>query len=164
MRQAACSVLLLLLPALVATAQDDEKKKEPPRYGFDYNPTLFPQKAPKELMASVIKAIDIQRVDYLLAQLADPKFVDAQVGDYKALFPKAKDEARTFLAFDKLVGETVQYFTSDPILVKELRRFAREADWDVNEDAAVGTVKDVAARKVFLKRVGERWFLENRQQ
>ena len=38
---------LPMLAALVATAQDE--KKEGVRYGFDYNPTLYPQKTPAEM-------------------------------------------------------------------------------------------------------------------
>jgi hypothetical protein len=159
-------LLLLALPLLASAAQDEEKRpaKEPPRYGFDCNPILYPQKTPKDAMASIIKAIDNKRVDYMLAQLADPKFVDRHVDDFKPLFPNAKDDAQTFLAFDKLVAETVHYFESDPILVRQLRKFARDADWEVNEDAATGTVKDLPARKVFMKKIGERWFMDNKQQ
>jgi hypothetical protein len=152
--------LLVLLAALAAPAQD----KGTPRYGFDHVPNVYAQKTPKEAVASVVKAIDANRIDYLLAQLADPKYVDRQVADYKAFFPSAKDEARTFLAFDKLVSETAAYFQSDPVLIRELRLFAREGTWDVNEDIATGSVKEVPARKVFLRRMGERWYMENRQQ
>lgn len=158
--------LLLLLALPLVAAQDEEKKtpQEPPRYGFEYNPVLYPQKTPKDAMASVIKAIDNKRVDYMLAQLAEPTFVDRQVDDFKPQFPNARDDAQKFLAFDKLVAETVHYFDSDPILVKQLRKFAHDAEWDVNEDAATGTVKDLPARKVFMKKIGERWFMENKQQ
>lgn len=165
--------LALVLPALLtvgARGQDEEKKAPPPasnptRYGFDYNPTLYPQKTPKETMASIVKAIDTKRVDYLLAQLADPKFVDGQVAQYRSLFPNGTEAARTFLAFEKVTGATVQHLLADPILVKEMRLFARDAAWEEKEDnTSVGTLKDVPARKVFLKRIGERWYLENRQQ
>jgi hypothetical protein len=155
------AVFLPVLFALTAAAQDE---KDAPRYGFDYNHALYPQKKPDEAIRSIVKAIDGKRIDYLLAQLADPKYVDSQVAQYKALYTKGKDDARTFLAFDRLVNETVEYYLSDPILLKELRMFARDGKWDVEEDVATGTVKDVPARKVFLKKIGERWFLENRQQ
>jgi hypothetical protein len=162
------ALLLMVLPLLPATAQDDEKKpgdgKVMPRFGFEYVPKLYPQEKPQDAIASVIKAIDAHRIDYLLAQLADAKFVDAQVAQYRALYPGGKDEARTFLAFDKLVKETGEYFLSDPVLVRELRVFAREAAWDINEDIALGSVKDLPARKVFLRNIGGRWFLENKQQ
>jgi hypothetical protein len=156
-----CALLLPMLAALVATAQDE---KTGVRYGFDYNATLYPQKTPAETIQSIVNAIDNKRVDYLLAQIAEPKYVDAQVAQYKEQFTKGKDEARTFLAFDRLAKETVEYFLSDPLVVKELRLFAKDGKWDVEDDVATGTAKGVPARKVFLKHLGDRWFLENRQQ
>jgi hypothetical protein len=158
-----CILLLPLLAVLHAPAQDD-KPADGVRYGFDYNQSLYPQKTPAEAIASIVKAIDNKRVDYMLAQIAEPKFVDDQVAQYKALITAGKDEARTFRAFDRLVKETVEYFLSDPVLVKELRQFAKDAKWDVDGDVATGTAKGVAARKVFFKQMGGRWFMENRQQ
>jgi hypothetical protein len=163
-RVRACVLLLPMLAALGATAQDEKPAKEGVRYGFDCNEALYPQKTPAETIASIVKAIDNKRVDYLLAQIADPKYVDAQVAQYKTVYTKGKDEARTFLAFDRLVNETVEYFLSDPVLVKELRLFAKDGKWDVDDDVATGTAKGVPARKVFFKHIGDRWFLENRQQ
>ena len=159
-------LLLVAVPLLTASAQDEEKKapKDRPRYGFDYNPTIYPQNTPKDTLASILKAIDNQRVDYMLAQLAEPKFVDQQVNAYRSQFPSAKDDAQTFLAFDKLVAETTRYYQSDPILVKQLRKFARDAEWETGDDVASGAVKDVAARKVNMKKIGERWYIENKQQ
>jgi hypothetical protein len=158
---------VLAVPALftlAATAQDDKPPpKEAPRYGFSYN-DLYSQKSPKDAIQSVVKAIDARRVDYLLAQIAEPKFVDGQVAQYRQQFTKGKDETQTFLAFDKLVSDTVDYFLGDPILIKELRLFARDGMWDVADDVATGTAKGVPSRKVFFKRIGERWFLENKQQ
>ncbi len=153
-----------------ATAQDEEKKQppmNPPRYGFDYSPQLYPQGSPKDAMKSIVRAIDARRLDYMLAQLADPKFIDGQIAEYRKQIQnqkKGNEEAQTFFAFDRLVRETAEYYLNDPILVKELRRFAKHAAWEENEDLATGTVKEVPARKVFLRRIGDRWFLENRQQ
>jgi hypothetical protein len=39
----------------------------------------FPQKTPREALASVIRAIEKGRIDYLAAHLIDPGFVDAKV-------------------------------------------------------------------------------------
>ena len=146
-----------------AFVAQDEPKKVPPRYGFVYNPGLYPQKKPQDAIQSVIKAIDAKHVDYLLAQLAEPKFIDAQVAEYKASGAKGDEEARTYVAFRRLVADTVDYFVGDPLLVKELRLFARDAKWEIDEGVATGTLKG-SPRKVFLKQIGDRWFLENRQQ
>ena len=42
------------------------------RYGVDYDPDRFPQTTAREDLESVIGAIELKRVDYLLAHLADP--------------------------------------------------------------------------------------------
>ena len=68
------------------------------------------------------------------------------------------------LAFDRLLRETNQFFQNDPLIVKDLRVFAKEAKWAEEGETAIGTVETIPARKVFLKKIGERWFLENRQQ
>lgn len=160
------ALLLLALPAVAPSAQDEEKKAPPkdlPRYGFGYLPTLYPQKTPKELCTSIVKAIDAQRVDYMLAQLADPQFVDARVAEYMPSFAKSAPDAQTLLAFDRLVQETVQYYLTDPALVRQLRLFARDAVWEEADDVATGVHKDVPARKMVLRRIGDRWFMENKQ-
>ena len=79
-------------------------------------------------------------------------------------FPKGKDEGKRLLAFERLTSETYQYFENDPLIVKDLRVFAKEAKWGEEGDIAIGVVETIPARKVFLKRIGERWFLENKQQ
>src|SRR6516162_7907779 len=62
-----CALVLSALLAVVVPAQEPQ---DPPRYGFDYNPILYPQKKPEDAIKSIVKAIDAKRVDYLLAQLA----------------------------------------------------------------------------------------------
>ena len=157
----------MLLVALCASAQDEGKSapKDAPRYGVSYEPLLYPQKEPDETARSIVKAIESKRFDYLLAQLADPKYVDLKIAEYRDLLPKvAKDEARVVLAFDRLVRETAQHFQDDPLLLKELRAFAKAAKWESEGGKAVGTVESIPAHKVVLRNEGGRWFLENRQQ
>jgi len=156
------AVISLFAFATVASSQDDDKKV-PPRFGFAYNAELYPQKKPQEALKSVIRAIDGKRVDYLLAQLADPKFVDAQVANYQASIGKADPEVRTLAAFGRFVEDTIGYFQSDPVIVKELRLFARDGQWEVDDMLATATLKG-SPRKVFFKQIGDRWYLENRQQ
>ena len=111
-------------------------------------------------------ALDRKRLDYLLAHMADPAYVDYWVERYKVDFPKGKEDGKRLLGFDRLVRETNQYFENDPLILKDLRVFAKEAKWSESEDmkTAVGIVETIPARKVFLKRIGDRWFLENKQQ
>jgi hypothetical protein len=157
----------LVLPALLALSAAGQAPKKGPaarRFGVDFAPLVFPQKAPDEAIQSVVKAVDSQRIDYLLAQLADPAYVDRKVKEYAALIPKGPDDAKVVLAFDRLVRETKQHFLTDPLLVRELRAFAKDGAWNVEDTRATGTAKAVPAHQVFMKRIGDRWFLENRQQ
>lgn len=42
--------------------------------------------------------------------------------------------------------------------------FQHGAKWAEKDGAAVGTIESIPARKVFMKKMGDRWFLENKQQ
>ena len=161
-RLARCAIVLVCLCS--ASAAQEKKLKPGHRFGFDVDEMTFPQKSPTEAMASIAKALDRKRVDYLLAQLADPTYVDYWVDEYKVEFTQGKEESKRFLAFDRLTRETVAYFENDPLIVKDLRTFAKEAKWSEEEGLAVGVVESIPARKVFLKKVGDRWYLENKQQ
>jgi hypothetical protein len=153
---------LVVLAASFVWGQDQSKLNK--RYGFDVNLELYPQKTPQEALLSVGKAVENKRVDYLLAHLADPRFVDETVAAYIGSIRQGSEQAKRFLAFDRLVRETTQYFLEDPTLIKELRRFGSEAEWETNDSGAVGTLKSVQGRKVFLRKHEDRCFLENRQQ
>ncbi|GEM_PF-452382 len=151
-----------LCPVLLA-AQDDSARKLSKRYGYTHEPSLYSQKTPQEALQSIIKALDAKKIDYLLAHLSDPKFVDDRVAEYKA-FQKGSAEAKTVLAFERLARETVLHFQEDPLLIKELRQYVKDAEWEIQEATAVGTLKTASPRRVYLRKVEERWFLENRQQ
>ena len=145
-------------------AQDQAKKQPPRRFGYDVDETTFPQQSPAIAMKSIAAALNRKNVDYLLAQLTDPAYVDYWVEHYKKDFTLGKDEGRRLLAFDRVVRDANEYFQSDPLIVKELRMFAKEAKWDEVDNIAIGTVETIPTRKVYLKKIGERWFLENKQQ
>ena len=163
-RPALCMAILAFAFLCAASPGQDGKKKSQKRYGFEVDEITYPQKTPAEAMKSIGLALERKRVDYLLAQMADPAHVDFWVDQYKMEFTQGKEEGRRLLAFDRLVRETVLYFDNDPLIVKELRVFARDAKWTEEGETAVGVVESIPARKVFLKKVGERWFLENKQQ
>ncbi len=157
--------LLIFVFAGLAFAQDDPPA--PPKKRFNIAPDLkaFPQANPKETLESVIKAIQINNLHYLAAHLAEPKFVDLRVDDIRKDINIANKDEKTLAAFDKLVREFGSHFAGDPQIVRELRTFAKEAEWDTGkDDFAVGTAKSISARKVFLRKLDGRWFLENRQQ
>ncbi|MBI3822085.1 MAG: hypothetical protein HY289_05315 [Planctomycetes bacterium] len=165
-RVARCFVFLAFVGwCSTLPAQDEVKKKATTRrFGFDVDGDTFPQKSPDEAMKSIVKALNRDKVDYLLAQMADPAYVDYWVDQYKVQFTEGKDEGKRLLAFDRLTRETILYFQNDPLIVKDLKAFAKEAKWTEEGDLATGVVESLPARKVFLRKVGERWFLKNEQQ
>ena len=122
------------------------------RYGFDVNLNLYPQKTPQEALLSIAKAVDNKRVDYVLAHLADPDFVDERV---KEVYSGN---------FEELVKETSTKLKDNPAEAKQLERFLKEGDWDVKENTATARLKDVKDRQVFMKKAGKNWYLENRQK
>ena len=124
----------------------------PRRYGVLLNQQSYPQEDYKQALASVIKTIDRQRIDYLLAHLADPDFVDERV---KEVYGGN---------FDELVKDTTTKLTDNPAEMKQLERFLKEGDWDAKETTAAARLKDVKDRQVFMKKVGKSWYLENRQK
>ena len=132
------------------------------RYGFDVLESKYPQKSPEDTLASAIKAIDTKKFEYLMAQLADPGYVDKKIEEYKNLF-KGKEESRTLLAFERLGKETAKYFQDDPLLVKDLKRFAKDGMWKKEANKAMCTSKALSGRQVFMRKIQDRWFLENKQ-
>ncbi len=154
-----------LLLGLVVGLGAQEPDKLAKRYTYEVNQTAFSQKSPQEALKAVVRAIGLHKVDYLMAHLVDPEFVDGKIAKYKKFFDAVKEEGKALLAFQRLVKETQEHFLEDPELVRELKRFAgKEGEWEVKEMTASATVKTLLGRQVFFKKYGERWFLENRQR
>jgi hypothetical protein len=148
MRRAAAVAVLLLFVAC-AGGQPPMEGKVVARFGIEPDLNNYPQATPKETLASVLKAIERQRVGYLLAHLADPRFVDERVQRYAG-------------NFDELEREVAVKLTSNPDAVKELRQFLREGEWEGGDTAASAQLKNVKDRRVFMRKSGGRWFFENR--
>jgi hypothetical protein len=160
-----CGGMMVLAFSFCGSAQEEGKPKGPlNRFGYNLDEMTYPQKTPQETMKSIALALSRRKVEYMLAHLVDPHYVDYWIERYKAAFPKGSDAARTLIAFDRLVNETHKYYVNDPLILKELRQFAKDAEWEEKDALAVGSVKTMPGRKAFLRRVGDRWFLENRQQ
>jgi hypothetical protein len=135
------------------------------RYGVPATYDKYPQDNPKGALASVVKAIELGQIDYLVAHLADPGFVDKRVGEFRSQVTEdLKEDAKTLLAFDRLVKETTEHFKADPAAVKELQQFARSGEWTVQNDAAEAKVASVPTRHVFMKKSQQLWYLEDRQK
>jgi len=66
-------------------------------------------------------------------------------------------------AFRQLVRDVADKLNDDPQAIKGLRRFLREGTFaDVPNGVRV-TLPDVKDRSVFLRQIGDWWFVENRQ-
>jgi hypothetical protein len=136
--------VLLGLAGVLALAADARAEK---RYGVAEDLKTFPQATPREALASALKAIDVGKLDYLLAQLAEPEFVDDRV---KRLYG-GRFEAQVQDTRDRL----------DPGTVKLLRRFLKDGEWDVGKSEATVRLKGHRDRLVRLARAGGRWYLEH---
>jgi hypothetical protein len=136
---------------LLSSAQAQETDA-PRRYGIIAKLDTYPQATAKEALASVITALENRRFDYLLAQLTDPSFVDKRVKDvYDG-------------NFDEFVRETTTKLNDNPATLKELKRFLKEGEWEGEDASATAKLKDIKDRQVFMKKVGKRWYFENKQK
>jgi hypothetical protein len=77
--RAAFAVALLLAAGAMAAAQPPQAPQ--PRYGVKPRVKAYPQASPREALRSALAAADAADYAYLVAQLLDPKFVDAAVAD-----------------------------------------------------------------------------------
>jgi hypothetical protein len=116
------------------------------RHGVSSNLKNFPQATPKEALASALKAVDLKRVDYLLAHLVDTEWVDRRADLYQGGFPELVRESTA-----KLDGPSV----------KQLQRFLSEGEFETLDASAVVRLPKTPDRVVRLRKVGERWFLRN---
>jgi hypothetical protein len=180
------------LIVMAASLSAQEPARLATRYNIDYNPINYSQKTPQEAMKSITKAFESGRLDYLLAHLADPKWVDPRVNEYLALVvpkeellreeddiaresdPKKrkakviekerKDKARVVIAFNRLVVETRKHLDEDPVLLKELRLIVKSGDWEIDDEKAIGTLKKATPRRMVLRKREDRWFMEEKNR
>jgi hypothetical protein len=118
------------------------------RYGIAPDLKSYPQAKPKEALASALKAAEAGHFDYLVAQIADPAWVDERVKRvYGGRFEDQVADTRARL---------------DPSILKQLQRFLTEGDWNEAGDRASARLKDVPERRVYLNRLSNRWYLEHR--
>jgi hypothetical protein len=140
------AVLIGFLSANVMAA-DPAKADAGKRYGVETDLKTYPQSTPKEALASVIKAVENKRIDYVVAHLADPEFIDARVKrDFGGNFDEQVNDTRTKL---------------DEANVKLLQRFLKEGDWAGKDSPVVVLLKDVKDRAVTFGKIGDRWYIRN---
>ena len=150
MMRTAIAITVVLIATISAVAQKKEPPP-PPRFGIEADLEIYPQDTPQASLASVLKAIDAKRFAYLAAHLSDAETVDKRVNELGGKF-----ESYVKLVTDRL--------SDDPEAVRQLRRFSSEGEFNVSGDAATVSHKEIKGRQVFLKKIGGRWFLEDRQK
>jgi hypothetical protein len=144
------AAVLLLGPVL---GQDPKKVDDdlvPRRFMIDLNQVGYPQRTPKEAFTSIIKAVENERFDYLLAHLLEPSWIDKRIREFN-------------LTPAKMAAEIRKKYTDDPELMKELRKFSIDGELTETADTAVIRLKGVRDRQIFMKKIGTRWFMENRR-
>jgi hypothetical protein len=134
------------------------------RYKVEVNQDLFPQKKPQDALKSVVKAVSEKRFGYLLAQLCLPATVDPRVLRIAETYKKGSLEDRKLVAFEEVIQITSDFYLKDPVVLRELRLFAAEAEWEEKDNKAVAKHKDLPGRKLIFQKLENRWFLENRSK
>jgi hypothetical protein len=137
--------------ALSFAAAQDKADAPPNRFQVTYDPGNYPQATPQEALGSVIKAIGRGRYDYLVAHLLDPTWVDNRLRSAN-------------ITPDQLGKDVKAQLLEDPDLVKGLRRFLDEGEFGAGASQVTVRLKDVKDKQVYLRKVGTRWFMENRRQ
>ncbi|HZV03470.1 MAG TPA: hypothetical protein VE999_00135 [Gemmataceae bacterium] len=116
------------------------------RYGIAPDLKTYPQATAKQTLESLLKAVESKRVDYVVAHLADPAFVDDRIKRlYGGRFGEQVEDTRTRL---------------DPLTIKKLQRFLKDGSWQEDGDRVTVQLKDESRRLYFKKDKG-RWFVEH---
>jgi hypothetical protein len=182
MRQFVAASIALILAA-GASAQ---LKEVPPRFDILHNPDLYPQRTPQEALDSVLKAAAGNRYDYIVAHLLDPAYVESRLQTNQAYYERvAAEQIAASASGAALRGPELQNRVTDqatrmnvrqlsdsirkkladePDNLKHMRRFLRDAEFKDAGETATAALKDVKDRTVYFKKVGDRWFIENRKE
>lgn len=173
----------LLVLSSSASAQLSEKRE----YGILFTPELYPQATPRQAIGSVLRALDKDRFEYLVAFLLEPGYVREQLQITSARFDQAARarieteqldkkgfdsgfirkrirELSEQANFDNLAQRIKDKLASDPESVKELRKLHREGEIVEAGDRATLSHPDIKDRKLFFRNVNGRWFIENKMQ
>jgi hypothetical protein len=83
----------------------------------------------------------------------EPKEFDA--------FVKFEAKNRGFMA---TIEDVRKKFTADSNIVKEMKRYLRNGEFNVSGDTAKVVLKDAKGKGIFFVKVKNRWFIEDRQE
>lgn len=143
------AVLLCWIGAAEMSAQVPNKLDK--RYNVEVDKDTFSQRTPKQALESLLQAIQLKKLNYAVAQLVDPAWVDQRVKEV---------HGGEFAAMVKEVGT---HLIDDPDTAKTLRRFVKDGEWTEEEGKATAKLKG-SREQVFLQKLEGRWFLENRKK
>jgi hypothetical protein len=143
--------LIGMIGVLAWAAQDGTDRALPKRFGIAADLKTYPQAAAKETLASVLKAVDAKRADYILAHLADPDWVDRRVNELDG-------------GFMALIQESESRLTGDPGAVKRLKKLSTNGEWKIGAETAVVRLKDMDEESLFFRKSDGRWYVENRKK
>jgi hypothetical protein len=119
------------------------------RYGIAPDLGTYPQATARQTLESLLKAVESKRVDYVVAQLADPAFVDDRVKRlYGGRFEEQVEDTRARL---------------DPLTIKHLQRFLKHGSWQEG-DARVSVRLEGEQRCLYFRKDKGRWFMEHTGQ
>src|SRR5260370_9757301 len=107
----------LLGLSMISQAAAQEKKPVQPaaRFGITADLETYPQGSAKQALQSVAKALDRKRVEYILAHLSDPAFVDEHGQKFDG-------------KFNDLVQEPVKHFAHTPKQTHQFRKYLTHAE------------------------------------
>lgn len=154
-------------------------------FGIFLNPDLYPQNTPQKALESAIGAIERDRTEYLLAHLLDPGFVKDRLNALTPYYEKlAADQIASTGQGMKLKGTELQdrvrerglqlnfkafaeavrqKLADEPTNIKELKLFLSDGKFSIMGDTAQVTHRSFKDKTIFFKKIGERWYLENRK-
>lgn len=155
--------LWLLISLGLAHVQSQIGDRQFQRYKVPRDLKRYPQTTPKKALESVVKAIVTGDFDYLVAQLADPLYVDEKVLEYKKSI-RGPAKARELVAFDKFARDVKKHLRDDPSLARTLRRLHKEGEWEEGRQRAIVRLPGVRSTGAYFVNIEDRWFLENRRR
>jgi hypothetical protein len=161
-------MLLVVAPAWAQT----KKPEPPPHFGIPAETEFYPQDSPKQAMASIAKALDRGRYEYLLAHLVDPIYTDATfLKFYRRKFGKSPEDDRSIPAADQAarVKEALEAFiaevkndrASEPKKALRLERLLKSGNVEESGTTARVTLKDEPGVSLTLQQIEGRWYMSN---
>src|SRR5262245_48780932 len=161
------AVLLVAVPALA-----QNKPNYPPRFGIAAETEIFTQDSPKQLLASLDKAFNRKRLDYVLAHLLEPGYGDAKLAEsYRQKFGRTLDDdreltieqrdARAKEALQLFIAEVNSHMASEPKKTLRFFRLLKEGTVEEAGTTAKVSLKDAPTMILTLRQVDGRCYMDN---